>query len=103
MVWSSAQPHSVQDMVRRCFGEGGGNAGGVEGMGGPSISRASINGEDEFSGKREGGLLAVWARDTLGLDRNSYRESFFQSLVTLPFRCIRVSPSCIPRTHFLTH
>lgn len=44
MVWSSAQPHSVDDMVGRCFGEL----------------------------KRE--LLAVWARDTLGLLNHEYSE-----------------------------
>lgn len=44
MVWSSAQPHSVADMVDKCFGEH----------------------------KRE--LVAVWARDTLGLSNDHYRE-----------------------------
>lgn len=44
MVWSSAQPHSVADMVDNCFGEH----------------------------KRE--LVAVWARDTLGLSNDHYRE-----------------------------
>ncbi|KAF8635333.1 hypothetical protein AX15_000452 [Amanita polypyramis BW_CC] len=44
MVWSSAQPHSVADMVEQCFG-------------------------DE---KHE--LLAVWARDTLGLSQEEYNR-----------------------------
>lgn len=44
MVWSSAQPHSVADMVDRCFGE------------------------------RKDELVAVWARDTLGLEEWEYRE-----------------------------
>lgn len=44
MVWSSAQPHSVSDMVRHCFPE----------------SKDS--------------LLAIWARDTLGLDDAAYRQ-----------------------------
>lgn len=42
MVWSSAQPHSVADMVDRCFGE------------------------------RKSELRAVWARDTLGLAADAY-------------------------------
>ncbi|KAH9840620.1 uncharacterized protein C8Q71DRAFT_854498 [Rhodofomes roseus] len=44
MVWSSAQPHSVNDMVDKCFG--------------PS--------------RRE--LVAVWARDTLGLSNDHYHR-----------------------------
>jgi len=44
MVWSSAQPHSVADMVDRCFLE-----------------------------KKEE-LIAVWARDTLGLSENHYNR-----------------------------
>lgn len=43
MVWSSAQPHSVADMVSRCFGE------------------------------RQDELVAIWARDTLGLEEKDYR------------------------------
>ena len=42
MIWSSAQPHSVNDMVDKCFG-----------------------GEKEK-------LVAVWARDTLGLSSDQY-------------------------------
>lgn len=42
MVWSSAQPHSVSDMVDKCFGE------------------------------KKDGLVAIWARDTLGLDPKDY-------------------------------
>ena len=44
MVWSSAQPHSVNDMVDKCFGS------------------------------YKDGLKAIWARDTLGLSYNQYRE-----------------------------
>lgn len=44
MVWSSAQPHSVADMVDKCFAE------------------------------RKEELVAVWARDTLGLDEQSYHR-----------------------------
>ncbi|GAW02904.1 phosphoprotein phosphatase [Lentinula edodes] len=44
MVWSSAQPPSVKDMVQRCFGD------------------------------RHGELKAVWARDTLDLDPIAYHK-----------------------------
>ncbi|KAH9849168.1 hypothetical protein C2E23DRAFT_737980 [Lenzites betulinus] len=44
MVWSSAQPHSVGDMVDRCFGED----------------------QDK--------MLAIWARDTLGLSNDHYHR-----------------------------
>lgn len=44
MVWSSAQPHSVADMVEQCFGD------------------------------RKSELKEVWARDTLGLSAEDYRE-----------------------------
>ncbi|KAG5730306.1 hypothetical protein E4T56_gene10518 [Termitomyces sp. T112] len=44
MVWSSAQPHSVLSMVIKCFGS------------------------------QQDQLLAVWARDTLGLDERDYHR-----------------------------
>ncbi|PCH34628.1 hypothetical protein WOLCODRAFT_139474 [Wolfiporia cocos MD-104 SS10] len=44
MVWSSAQPHSVADMVAHAFGA------------------------------RRDALVAVWARDTLGLTEDAYRS-----------------------------
>ncbi|KAF8229156.1 hypothetical protein L208DRAFT_1364208 [Tricholoma matsutake] len=44
MIWSSAQPHSVADMVTRCFGQ------------------------------RKHELVAVWARDTLGLEEKDYHR-----------------------------
>ncbi|KJA15435.1 hypothetical protein HYPSUDRAFT_149081, partial [Hypholoma sublateritium FD-334 SS-4] len=44
MVWSSAQPHSVADMVEQCFGE------------------------------RKAELKGVWARDTLGLTADDYNK-----------------------------
>jgi len=44
MVWSSAQTHSVNDMVDKCFG-----------------THKKV-------------LKAVWARDTLGLNETEYRE-----------------------------
>jgi len=43
MVWSSAQPHSVDDMVDKCFQD-----------------------------KKEE-IRAIWARDTLGLNQDEYR------------------------------
>ena len=43
MVWSSAQPHSVDDMVDKCFG------------------------------RDRQKMIAVWARDTLGLSNEHYR------------------------------
>lgn len=46
MVWSSAQPHSVEDMVSRALGD-----------------------DREW-------LVAIWARDTLGLPENLYCASF---------------------------
>lgn len=47
MVWSSAQPHSVEDMVEKAFRD------------------------------RRHELKAVWARDTLGLNQHEYRMYFF--------------------------
>jgi hypothetical protein len=46
MVWSSAQPHSVNDMVGRCFGN------------------------------EKDGLVAIWARDKLGLGIADYGAYF---------------------------
>ena len=43
MIWSSAQPHSVHDMVDKCFGPA----------------------QENFA--------AIWARDTLGLKHYEYR------------------------------
>ncbi|KAH9927644.1 uncharacterized protein B0H18DRAFT_875536 [Fomitopsis serialis] len=57
MVWSSAQPHSVGDMVDKCFG----------------------------SWKRE--LVAVWARDTLGLSNDHYHRKV-QTLKDLSRPCV---------------
>lgn len=53
MIWSSAQPHSVADMVDRTFGE-----------------------EKEH-------LVAIWARDTLGLSNAHYRTSVPPVLLTV--------------------
>ncbi|RPD60739.1 hypothetical protein L227DRAFT_585891 [Lentinus tigrinus ALCF2SS1-6] len=49
MVWSSAQPHSVDDMVDKCFG------------------------------KDRDKMIAIWARDTLGLST----EHYFQKVQTV--------------------
>lgn len=46
MIWSSAQPHSVSDMVDKCFGD------------------------------QKNELVAVWARDTLGLTQDNYSTIF---------------------------
>lgn len=53
MIWSSAQPHSVADMVDHCF-----------------------------PGKKDE-LAAIWARDTLGLTQEDYRTSPIAVSVTL--------------------
>ena len=50
MVWSSAQPHSVEDMVSHAIGD-----------------------DREY-------LVAIWARDTLGLADDHYRASFLLSI-----------------------
>jgi hypothetical protein len=52
MVWSSAQPHSVASMVDACFGE------------------------------EKDKLVAVWARDTLGLSTADYRACPMSSSVS---------------------
>ncbi|KAF5352020.1 hypothetical protein D9758_009428 [Tetrapyrgos nigripes] len=44
VVWSSAQPHSVADMVDKCFGD------------------------------RKADFKAIWARDTLGLNKYQYSQ-----------------------------
>lgn len=57
MVWSSAQPHNVEMMVRRCFYD----------------RRSGYNPEEKRgAGKWEGLLIDVWARDTLGLSSHDY-------------------------------
>ena len=56
MVWSSAQPHSVEDMVKKAF-----------------------------SGLSEEHFLAVWARDTFGLTPEKYRMSHSLASLVLTF------------------
>lgn len=59
MVWSSAQPHSVEGMVDACFGE------------------------------EKSKLVAVWARDTLGLSKaDYYRKSATLKDLTKPWAAI---------------
>lgn len=70
MVWSSAQPHSVGDMVGKCFGAAEGARSTAVVKNGQIVSDAAANGE-----KEGGDLVAIWARDTLGLSEVQYRES----------------------------
>ncbi|KAF9258932.1 hypothetical protein L218DRAFT_706738 [Marasmius fiardii PR-910] len=85
MVWSSAQPHSVKDMVEKCFGEDaveeedmggrGRGRGRNRGRGGGGSGAGSSGVEvDEFGREKRGKLVAVWARDTLGLDVEMYNK-----------------------------
>lgn len=76
MVWSSAQPHNVERMVRRCFFDP--RLGAREGE--EEAVENEYNDRDEEGGKDdqwEGKLVAVWARDTLGLSKSNYCASFF--------------------------
>ncbi|KAK1231045.1 hypothetical protein PQX77_005852 [Marasmius sp. AFHP31] len=77
MVWSSAQPHSVRDMVEKCFGEDAveeeehsHNRRGRKGR----HNRSHGVEVDEFGREKRGKLVAAWARDTLGLDSNAYHR-----------------------------
>ncbi|KAG6833165.1 hypothetical protein H0H87_010552 [Tephrocybe sp. NHM501043] len=64
MVWSSAQPHSVNDMVDKAFGS------------------------------RKGELIAVWARDTLGLEeKDYYRKTQTTKDLARPWAKLSISPS----------
>ncbi|KAF9466649.1 hypothetical protein BDZ94DRAFT_1186690 [Collybia nuda] len=68
MVWSSAQPHSVADMVEKCFGE------------------------------KKDDLVAVWARDTLGLAAKDYnRKTQTTKDLAKPWAALPL-PSSDPRT-----
>ncbi|KAL5512353.1 hypothetical protein ACEPAG_3345 [Sanghuangporus baumii] len=70
MVWSSAQPHNVDRMVRRCFFDArlGPLSGEPDGEEADERSEVEENEDDKWHGK----LVAVWARDTLGLSRSDY-------------------------------
>ncbi|KAF8063610.1 phosphoprotein phosphatase [Lyophyllum atratum] len=64
MVWSSAQPHSVADMVSKCFST------------------------------RSDELVAVWARDTLGLEEKDYhRKTQTTKDLTRPWAKLSLTPS----------
>ncbi|KAH8113191.1 hypothetical protein DFH11DRAFT_1510962, partial [Phellopilus nigrolimitatus] len=58
MVWSSAQPHNVDRMVRRCFFDAL--------LGAPAAGTVACDAND--------GFVAVWARDTLGLSHGDYSK-----------------------------
>lgn len=58
MIWSSAQPHSVKDMLQQCF---------------PELEQPQDgDGEAQGGKKPDDRFIAVWARDTLGLSRIDY-------------------------------
>ena len=64
MIWSSAQPHSVQAMLEKCF---------------PTQHKPHRGtGERDASkdDKSDDRFIAVWARDTLGLSRFDYCQCF---------------------------
>ncbi|OCB88877.1 hypothetical protein A7U60_g3972 [Sanghuangporus baumii] len=70
MVWSSAQPHNVDRMVRRCFFDA--RLGPLQGEPDGEEAGESPGVEENEDDKRHGKLAAVWARDTLGLSRSDY-------------------------------
>ena len=74
MIWSSAQPHSVSDMVGKCFGVD--NGAKVE-------DAANINGwySENDNENESDDFVAIWARYTLGLSEMQYRKSPFASLL----------------------
>ncbi len=76
MIWSSAQPHSVADMVKRCFGED-------EIVEEPVEKRHDSDWSLYAKTRR---LAAVWARDTLGLTSDEY--SAWASFFLLEFRLL---------------
>lgn len=84
MVWSSAQPHSVRGMVERVFGPEvyedtvSGKAQPGDGAVDDPKTGAALA-EDTKDLENEKGavkprLLAIWARDTLGLSESHYRQ-----------------------------
>ncbi|RDB22379.1 hypothetical protein Hypma_010484 [Hypsizygus marmoreus] len=67
MVWSSAQPHSVADMVEKCFGD------------------------------RKDELVVIWARDTLGLEEKDYhRKTQTTKDLAKPWAALPISPTSDP-------
>lgn len=83
MIWSSAQPVNVRNMVEACFGrdEVIGEENVDASYWGDSDSKKGGPGEEMpkkvFMTRR---LKAIWARDTLGLSRNQYC-AFFEFLI----------------------
>ena len=95
MIWSSAQPHSVQGMVERVFGEeayadgiantalGSAAVGAMSRVAGEETSGVAADGV-ESGGEKVGcknaapkpRLVAIWARDTLGLSDSHYCTSY---------------------------
>lgn len=65
MVWSSAQPRNVDKMVRRCFFSTSLDSSLPE-------EHHDFIASDDEGDKWEGKLVAVWARDTLGLSSQAY-------------------------------
>lgn len=101
-MWSSAQPHSVDDMVKRCFDaedddEGGRRGGGGGGGGGGGDADLYAGAEEDVVAKKRGrdNLVAIWARDTLGLTDGEYRKS-------LPFHLPRSILSILSSFYFST-
>ena len=103
MVWSSAKPHNVDDMIAQCFG-GGISPAECDGEGtncGTSNKEDSAGDYDEHTDKRgkhetkrgeHHNFVAVWARDTFGLTESEYCESAWLSRFYLlsrnAFSCI---------------
>lgn len=84
MVWSSAQPHSVKGMVERVFGEDVYAEATGERAEGCSGGRL----EERAPGNAKPRLLAIWARDTLGLSDSHYSTFYVlrnTSSICLPF------------------
>ncbi|KAL1749105.1 NLI interacting factor-like phosphatase-domain-containing protein [Schizophyllum fasciatum] len=70
MIWSSAQPHNVHDMVDKCFGAA----------------------QENFA--------AIWARDTLGLNYQEYRmKTQTTKDLAIPWRKLRLNPGYGGKPH----
>jgi len=91
MVWSSAQQHNVDDMVAKCF-----DSDGVSGSG--DVLKLEMEpGRDERKlavGRKKGrnNLVAIWARDMLGLTQEEFSEfSSFSFLKTILVRALALT------------
>ena len=79
MIWSSAQPHSVSDMVGKCFGvDNGAQVEDASNINGWYSENDNENESDDF--------VAIWARDTLGLSNTASPPSppFYSLLISIP-------------------